>query len=89
MLKVDDVFSFLSYFSYRTLYQYAYWENIYGKRYKIPISCLVKCCLSGLQFTKANREKTLIRLLLQKQSDLGLHCLSTFFSQLVLEHFRY
>ena len=40
----------------------------------------VKCWLSGLEFTKCLCEwetgKTLIRLLLQKQSDLGLHFLS-------------
>ena len=38
----------------------------------------IKCWFSGLEFTKWLSEyqtgKTLIRLLLQKQSDLGLHC---------------
>ena len=41
----------------------------------------IKCLLSGLELTKCLSEKqtgkTLIRLLLQKQSDLGLLCLST------------
>ena len=40
----------------------------------------IKCWLSGLELTKCSSEKqtgnTLIRLLLQKQSELGLHCLS-------------
>ena len=40
----------------------------------------IKCWCVGLEFTKCLSEyqtgKTLIRLLLQKQSDLGLHCLS-------------
>ena len=40
----------------------------------------IKCWLSGLEFTKCLSEKqtgkTLIRLLLQKQSDPGLSCLS-------------
>ena len=39
---------------------------------------LIKCCFSGIDFTKCLSEsqtgKTLIRLLLQKQSDLGLSC---------------
>ena len=43
----------------------------------------IKCWLSGLEYTKYLSElqtgKTLIRLLLQKQSDLGLHCLSRTF----------
>ena len=48
------------------------------------------CELSGLEFTiylsEQQAVKTLIRLLLQKQSDLGLRCLSRPFGwQLVLE----
>ena len=43
----------------------------------------LKCWLSGPEFTKClseyQSEKTLIRLLLQKQSDLGLHSLSRHF----------
>ena len=54
----------------------------------------IKCCLSGLEFIKCLAEwqtgKTLIRLLLQKQSDLGLHSLSRPFwlatSIEILEH---
>ena len=45
----------------------------------------IKCWLSGLEFTKRLSEqqtgKTLIRLLLQEPSDLGLHCLSKPFLQ--------
>ena len=45
----------------------------------------IKCWLSRLEFTnclsKWQTGKTLIRLLLQKQSDLGLHCLSMPFMQ--------
>ena len=40
----------------------------------------IKCRLSGLEFSNCLSEyqtrKTLIRLLLKNQSDLGLHCLS-------------
>ena len=47
----------------------------------------LKCWLSGLEFTTFLSEKqtgkTLIRLLLQKQSDLGLHCLSMSFWQII------
>ena len=50
-------------------------------------SGLKKKCLSGLEFTKCLLElrtgKTLIRLLFQKQSDLGLHCLSRPFWQTI------
>ena len=39
----------------------------------------IKCLVTGLEFTKCLSEqqtgKTLIRLLVRKQSDLGLHCL--------------
>ena len=53
----------------------------YGKCSKIlNTSFSVLKLKSGLEFTKCLSEyqtgKTLIRLLLQKQSDLGLHCLS-------------
>ena len=55
----------------------------------------IKCGLSGLEFTKSlsvQTEKTLIRLLLQKQSDLGLHFLSRPFGRHVvyeiLEHLQ-
>ena len=45
----------------------------------------IKCWLSGQEFTKCLPEeqsgKTKIRLLLQKQSDLGLPCLSRPFRQ--------
>ena len=45
----------------------------------------IKCWLSGLELTKCSSEKQtgkiLIRLLLQKQSDLGLHCLSKHFGR--------
>ena len=45
----------------------------------------VMCLLSGLEFIKCSSEyqtgKTQIRLLPQKQSDLGLHCLSRPFWQ--------
>ena len=49
-----------------------------------------KILLKGLDFTKCMSEKqtrkTLIRLLLENQFDLGLHCLLRLFcSQLVLE----
>ena len=43
-------------------------------------SSQINCCFSGLEFTKCLSErqtgKSLIRLLLQKPTDLGLHCLS-------------
>ena len=53
----------------------------------------IKCWFSGLKFTKCLSEyqtgKTLIRLLLQKQSDLGLHCLSIPFWQVTsVQNFR-
>ena len=47
----------------------------------------IKCGLSGQEFTKSvsvQTEKTLIRLLLQKQSDLGLHFLSRPFGRHVV-----
>ena len=58
---------------------------IYGKCSKIPTFLFLfskKCWTSGLELTKCWSEKqtwkTLIRLLLQKQSDLGLPCLSRY-----------
>ena len=46
---------------------------------------LTKCWFSGLKVTKCFLEyqtgKTLTRLLLHKQSDLGLHCMSMAFWQ--------
>ena len=61
--------------------------NAYGKCFKFlntSLSVLKSnvCLYAGIQkmvVTIANREKTQIRLLLQKQSDLGLHCLSLCF----------
>ena len=48
----------------------------------------ITCWLSGLEVTKFLSElqigKTLIRLLLKKQSDLGLHCLSMMFGRQLL-----
>ena len=53
----------------------------------------IKCWLLSLKFTKCLYEwqtgKTLIRLLLQKQSDLGLHCMSRpFWQTAVFPNFR-
>ena len=49
----------------------------------------IKCWLSGLDVIKCSGKqtgKTLVRLLLQKKSDLGLHCLSmTFCGQLAFK----
>ena len=52
-----------------------------------------KCCLSGLEFIKCLSEyqtgKTLIRVVLEKQSDLGLPCLSRPFWQAAsVQNFR-
>ena len=60
---------------------------MYGKCSKIPKTVPFlfsnKIWFSGLGYTKCSSEyqigKTLIRLLLQKQSDLGLHCFSRHF----------
>ena len=54
---------------------------------------LINGSLSGLELTKCLSEqqtgKTLIRLLPQKQSDLGLHCLSRpFWQPMSVCHFR-
>ena len=56
----------------------------YSKTLNIFSFCSqIKCWLSGLKFTKGLSEKqtvnTLIRLLLQKQSDLNLHFLTSLF----------
>ena len=55
-------------------------EKIYNKCSKIASTFQIKCWFSGLEFTKCVSDyqtgNTLIRLLLQKQSDLGLRCLS-------------
>ena len=54
--------------------------NVLKLRTLFSFCSQIKCWFSGLEFTKClsvfQTEMTLIRLLLQKQSDLGLHCLS-------------
>ena len=68
---------------------------MYGKCSKISNTFLshLKCWLSRLEFIKhLSEEQTgeiLIRLHLQKQSDLGLHCLSRHFWQTIsVRNFR-
>ena len=57
--------------------------NVLKFRTLFTVCSLRNCWFSGLEFTICLLEKqtgmTLIRLLLQKQSDLGLHCLSRAF----------
>ena len=96
-LKYDQTL-FDKYYSVSPLFQP---YKAYGKGSKISNTFLVlfsnTYLLSGLEFTKCLSEyqtgKTLIRLLLQKQSDLGLHCLSRPFGRQIvfkiLEHLLY
>ena len=63
-------------------------------KFQTLFSCSqIKCCFSELEFTKCmseqQTEKTLIRLLLQRQSDLSMHCLSLpFMHQTGVQNFR-
>ena len=66
---------------HRSCFQLATASMVNGLKFQTLFSFYsqIQCWLSGLEVTKCESEqqtgKTLIRLLLQKQSDLGLHCM--------------
>ena len=79
-LRIKVVYLYTCMYLTKSSIQYNHTVNVLKFRTLFSFCSEIKCWFSGLKFTKCLSEKqtgeTLIRLLLQEQSDLNLGCLS-------------